>query len=104
MVMFPGYSAHNIEAPNLQHPPANQEMIKIRSRDKYVVVKEAPWRIYDQFEVFIFPTSIQLTKNFYKKIKNFFFDDIPTTEDADEDELRAKKYELLVKTKALKKA
>jgi len=40
-------------------------MIKIRTRDKYVVVKEAPWRVYDQFEVFIFPTSIQFTKNFY---------------------------------------
>ena len=22
-------------------------MIKIRTRDKYVVVKEAPWRVYD---------------------------------------------------------
>lgn len=37
---------------------SNDAMIKIRTRDKYVVVKEAPWRVYDQFEVFIFPTSI----------------------------------------------
>lgn len=45
--------------------PSGDAMIKIRTRDKYVVVKEAPWRVYDQFEVFIFPTSIQFTKNFY---------------------------------------
>jgi len=33
-------------------------MFKLRIRDKYVVVKEAPWRVYDQFEIFIYPTDI----------------------------------------------
>jgi hypothetical protein len=27
--------------------PSGDAMIKIRTRDKYVVVKEAPWRVYD---------------------------------------------------------
>lgn len=76
-------------------------MIKIRTRDKYVVVKEAPWRVYDQFEVFIFPTRIQFTKNFYKQIKNFFFAEMPNLDGSTED---IKKYELLVPKKVLKKA
>ena len=48
MVMFPGYSLQNIEAAAHQQQQVNQEqMIKIRSRYKYVLVKEAPWRVYD---------------------------------------------------------
>lgn len=66
MVLFPVYSLSDPTTPNLQvlHAPTDS-MIKIRARDKYIVVKEAPWRVYDQFEVFIFPTSIQFTKNFF---------------------------------------
>jgi hypothetical protein len=78
-------------------------MIKIRTRDKYVVVTEAPWRVFDQFEVFIFPTSIQFTKNFYKHIKDFFFAEMPNL-DLDRSEEEIKKYELLVPKKVLNKA
>jgi hypothetical protein len=78
-------------------------MIKFRARDKFVVVKEAPWRVFDQFEFFIYPTSIQFTKNFFKHFRNFFFEDQIVTnpeKTLEEDE----KYELLVPTKQLKKA
>ena len=37
---------------------APTSMIKLRARDKFVVVREAPWRVYDQIEIFIHPTSI----------------------------------------------
>lgn len=78
-------------------------MIKIRTKDKYVVVKDAPWRIYDQFEVFIFPTSIQFTKNYYQQIRDFFFSEMPNLDlDRSMDEI--KKYELLVPKKIMKKA
>ncbi len=61
-VLCQGYSANAINDP---HAPTGDAMIKIRTRDKHVVVKEAPWQVYDQFEVFIFPTNIQFTRNFY---------------------------------------
>ena len=83
--------------------PSGDAMIKIRTRDKYVVVKEAPWRVYDQFEVFIFPTSIQFTKNFYQQIRNFFFAEMPNL-DLDKSMEEIKKYELLVPNKIMKKA
>lgn len=78
-------------------------MIKIRTRDKYIVVKEAPWRVYHQFEVFIFPTSIQFTKNFYQHIKSFFFAEMPNL-DLDRSLEEIKKYELLVPKKVINKA
>lgn len=50
---------------NDPHSPSGDAMIKIRTRDKHVVVKDTAWQVFDQFEVFIFPTSIQFTRNFY---------------------------------------
>ena len=78
-------------------------MIKIRTRDKYMVVKEAPWQVFDQFEVFIFPTSLRITKNFVDEFKNFFFADMPNMDENDKSLQDNKKYELLVPTKILKK-
>ena len=49
-------------------------MVKIRTRDKYIIVDNAPWRVFDQFEVFIFPTTINFTHNFYKQFKSFFLE------------------------------
>ena len=48
-------------------------MFKLRTRDKFVVVNQAPWRVFDQYEIYIYPTNIQLTKIFYSNIKDFFF-------------------------------
>jgi hypothetical protein len=53
--------------------------------------------------VFIFPTSIQFTKNFYKQAKNFFFAEMPNL-DLDRSQEEIKKYELLVPKKVLNKA
>jgi len=52
-------------------------MLKLRMKDGYAKgIIGAPWKMYDQFEFYLFPINIRLTKNFYKKIKSFF---IPTT-------------------------
>lgn len=45
-----------------------------------MVVREAPWRVYDQIEIFIHPSQISLTHNFYKQWKVFFFENNPFTE------------------------
>lgn len=47
-------------------------MIRVRMREKYVIVQEAPWRVYDQFEVFLYATNITFTRAFYRKISQFF--------------------------------
>lgn len=59
-------------------------MIRIRARDKFVVVKEAPWRVFDQFEFFVYPTSIILTKNFLECVLNFIFGEVPNINDNDQ--------------------
>ena len=46
MVLFPGISPIDPSAHSL-NPHPTDTMIKLRARDKYVVVKEAPWRVYD---------------------------------------------------------
>lgn len=33
-------------------------MIQMRFKDKFIVVSEAPWKVYDQIEMDIFPSSI----------------------------------------------
>jgi len=43
-------------------------------KDKFIVVSEAPWRVYDQFEFDLFPSNIQLTRNLYIQFKTFLFD------------------------------
>ena len=53
--------------------------------------------------MFIFPTSIQFTKNFYQQIRNFFFAEMPNL-DLDKSMEEIKKYELLVPHKLKKKA
>jgi len=49
-------------------------MIQCRFKDKFVVVSEAPWKVYDQIEMDIFPSSISLTNNLYQQFKLFAFD------------------------------
>ena len=66
-----------IAAKQDQYTPTT--MIKLRTHDKFVVVREAPWRVYDQIEIFIHPTQISLTHNFYKQWKVFFFENNPFT-------------------------
>ena len=52
-------------------------MLKLRLKDKYAKgMLGAPWKMYEQFELYLFPINIKLTKNFYRKIKSFF---IPTS-------------------------
>lgn len=41
-------------------------------RDKYVFVQEAPWKVFDQVELFIHSTNVALTWIFYSKIAQFF--------------------------------
>ena len=53
--------------------------------------------------MFIFPTSLQFTKNFYTQFKNFFFADMPNM-DSNKSMEEIHKYELLVPSKVLKKA
>lgn len=76
-----------------QKQPDN--MIKVRIRDKYVFVKEAPWRVYDQFEVFMHSTDVYLTRRFYQKVAQFLvFNQVDPNTDFDlEDEW---KIELLI--------
>lgn len=50
-----------------------EAMIKLRTRDKFKVVNLAPWRVFDQYEIFLYPTKIQLTRDFYDTIRHFFF-------------------------------
>ena len=57
---------------NLVH--VREAMFKLRTRDKFVVVSQAPWRVFDQYEIFIYPTAVVLTREFYRNIKQFIFD------------------------------
>ena len=84
------------------HLAIPETMFKLRTRDKYVVVAEAPWRVYDQFEIFIYPTSIQLTRNFYRHFKRFFFENNPFA-DAETPVHQQKKYDLMIPAKAFQK-
>jgi hypothetical protein len=56
-VLYPG---DNIVNPSLigmnRGPP--RTMIQMRFKDKFIVVSEAPWKVYDQIEMDIFPSSI----------------------------------------------
>lgn len=47
-------------------------MIWVRMKEKYVFVQEAPWKVYDQLELFIHSTNVALTWKFYSKIAQFF--------------------------------
>jgi hypothetical protein len=46
-------------------------MVKIRIRDKFVFIKDAPWKVFDQFEIFFNSMSVNLTRKFYTKIQMF---------------------------------
>lgn len=94
MVLFPGFGLNTKDIQNNAPPP--DTMIKIRARDKFVVVREAPWRVFDQFEVFIYPTSIQFTHNFYTNFKNFIFGDNKLGGNVDNSVEEEKKLDLLV--------
>ena len=62
-VLFPGFSELN--------PKPIDFMVKIRIRDKFVFVKNAPWKVFDQFEIFLNSMTVKLTKKFYEKIHKF---------------------------------
>ena len=62
----------------IQNEQVQETMIRIRIRDKFVVVNEAPWRVFDQFEFFIYPTSITLTRRFIESLIKFVFEDSST--------------------------
>ncbi|CAI2377773.1 unnamed protein product [Moneuplotes crassus] len=62
-VLFPGLVESRRE--NIIH------MLKIRIRDKLVVVKKAQWKVFDQFEIFLDTMTVKLTRNFYRKIQKF---------------------------------
>ncbi|MDR3549157.1 MAG: hypothetical protein P4M11_13010 [Candidatus Pacebacteria bacterium] len=52
-------------------------MLRLRLKDGYVKgMIGAPWKMYDQFELYVFPINFKLTKNFYRRLKAFF---IPTS-------------------------
>jgi len=72
MVLCPNdNTAYNKSIHDVNRGPS---MIKCRFKDKFIVVSEAPWRVYDQIEMDIFPSSIQLTRNLYLQFKLFMFD------------------------------
>lgn len=81
MVLYPSNTWQNnyqrFQSNQLEPEPAPVTMIKIRSRDKFVIVREAPWRVFDQLEYYIHPTSVQLTQQFYQQLKIFFFENNP---------------------------
>ena len=52
----------------------NDSMFRMRTRDKYHVVDHAPWQVFDQYEMFICPINIKLTREFYKNVKEFIFE------------------------------
>ena len=63
-VLYPGDHIQNHSVLGMHRgPPRN--MVQCRYKDKFIVVSEAPWRVYDQIEMDIFPSSIQLTRNLY---------------------------------------
>ena len=62
-VLFPGFSELN--------PKPIDYMVKIRIRDKFIFVKDAPWKVFDQFEIFLNSMTVKLTKKFYEKINKF---------------------------------
>ena len=61
--LFPGFSESN--------PRPLDHMVKIRIRDKFVFIKDAPWKVFDQFEIFLNSMSVKLTRRFYEKFSKF---------------------------------
>lgn len=61
--LFPGYS--EIDPRPLDH------MLKVRIRDKLVKVRDASWKVFDQFEIFLNPMTVKFTKKFYTKIQKY---------------------------------
>lgn len=52
-------------------------MLKLRIKDGYAKgMLGAPWKVFEQYELFIFPINFKLTNNFYRKVKSFF---VPTS-------------------------
>lgn len=62
-VLFPGYSENN--------PRPLDHMLRVRIRDKFLIVHKAPWKIFDQFEIFLNSMTVKLTRDFYRKIQQF---------------------------------
>jgi hypothetical protein len=62
-VLFPGYSENN--------PRPLDHMLRVRIRDKFLIVHKAPWKIFDQFEIFLNSMTVKLTRGFYRKIQQF---------------------------------
>ncbi len=61
----------------LLKPPATKfgaynTMVRVRLEDEYLVPYEAQWRVYNQFELFVHPLTVNATKKLYKIVKAFF--------------------------------
>lgn len=67
-VLYPGDNVNyaNTYVGNSRGPslPA-RTMIQSRLKDNFIDVYDTPWRVYDQIELDIFPSRIQLTHNLY---------------------------------------
>ena len=80
-----------------------ETMFKLRTRDKFVVIDQAPWRVFDQSEIFIYPTKIELSRDFYHNIKMFIFDS-PQKETVNEPDELKEHYDMLISRTTLAKA
>lgn len=89
-------------SPNLDSH-VRETMFKLRTRDKFVVIDQAPWRVFDQYEIFIYPTKIELSRDFYQNIKMFIFDS-PQQETVNEPDEVKEHYDMLISRTSLAKA
>ena len=71
-VLAPGDSVTHNFSGNTKGPA--RTMIQSRLKDNFIDVYETSWRVYDQIELDIFPSRIQLTHNLYVQFKKFIFD------------------------------
>ena len=63
-VLYPvDNTIHNAYSGNTKGPA--RTMIQCRLKDNFINVFETSWRVYDQIELDIFPSRIQLTHNLY---------------------------------------
>ena len=64
-VLYPGDNIINQTQYSGSDRTPIRTMVQSRIKDKFIVVSEAPWRVYDQIELDIYPSIIQLTRNLY---------------------------------------
>jgi hypothetical protein len=56
-VLYPGDHLTNPSITGMKRGPP-RTMIQMRFKDKFIVVSEAPWKVYEQIEMDIFPSNI----------------------------------------------